>query len=126
MTLIGNTTRFEASVMTHRCTVERDSADDTDRYDVPAFATHLSDQPCFLYTTNVVFGGEAVRPEGTVVADELKMLMPLGTDVQPADRVVDVLDKAGGGILAGTFDIASVLPHHSHIELVLRRVTGGA
>jgi len=126
MALVGNWTRFEAAVMTHRCTVERDANLGDGRYAVPDFQELTADQPCFLYSRDIIGGREPVRTEGTVVVDPLKMLVPLDADVKPTDHINGVTDRQSTVILAGVFNITSVLPHHSHKELTLERVTGGA
>lgn len=115
------------SRMTHRTTIERSAHDDTDRYAVPAFEEIDSGgepvlYPCFLWTKS---GREAVDPERTAVVESVRVLMPTGTDVKPTDRLGDITNRLGAVILAGVFDVESVLPHHDHIELDVRRVTGG-
>lgn len=115
------------SRMTHRTTIEFSSHDDTDRYAIPDVVPVEQDgepvqYPCWLYTSKD--GREPVRPEGTVVVDTLKMLMPLTTDVRSIYRLGTVTDRRGTPIMTGPFDIESVTPHHTHFELSLRRVTG--
>lgn len=111
------------SRMTQRALVERDQNLGDGRYAVPDFQTHIASQPCFLWTKS---GVESVSPERTAVVEQVKVLMPLGTDVKSTDRINGISDRQGSPVLAGFLNVMSVLPHHSHLELEVMRVKGGA
>lgn len=110
------------SRMRHRTTIERDSSSGG-QYDVPTMSAVASDQPCFLWTRS---GREAVGPDRIAVVESMRVLLPLGTDVKPTDRLGDIEDRLGDTILSGPLNILSVLPHHDHVELELSRASGGA
>lgn len=108
------------SRMIHRTTIQRDSAgfDDTIGVkEVPTWADHLTDQPCFFYTST----GREIIQDRAVVISNLHMLLPLGADVTEKDRIDGVEDRQGVPIYSGFFQIRSVLPHQHHLELDLVR-----
>lgn len=106
--------------LVHRCTIERGSGGDDDwgNPDVPTWAAHLSDVPCVV---NMAAGRERADDGETVVIEDLRLILPLGTDVTETDRIGDITFR-GDTIVAGPTGIRSVLRHRDHLELLLVRV----
>jgi hypothetical protein len=110
--------------LTHRCVIERDvNAGDTDdgwgNPSPPDWRTHLVAQPCRVWAT---VGQEVVANTTTVVpVEDVRLIVPLGTDVTEADRVAAVTDR-GAIVQVGPLQIRAVLARQDHLELVLFQV----
>ena len=109
--------------LTHLATIERDAnAGTSDAWGTPNppdWQAHLSDQPCRTWATA---GREVVTDTTTiVVVEDVRLIVPLGTDVTEADRVASVTYR-GGTIQDGPLGIRAVLVNADHIELLLVRV----
>lgn len=107
--------------LTHTCTIQRSTAttDDWGNPGPPVWADHLVDQPCRHWATA---GREVVANTTTVVVvEDLRLLLPLGTDVTEADRVTSILYR-GGTVQDGPLDIRGLLAHQDHLELILVQV----
>lgn len=107
--------------LTHRCSIERDAnlataswGDETS----PDWQTHLSDLPCRTWATS---GREQADEHATVVIEDMRILLPLGTDVTEQDRVGDVTYR-GDTIIAGPVQIRAVLRYRDFLELALIRL----
>lgn len=109
--------------LTHRCTIERDAnaatANARGNPQSPSWQPNLTGLPCRLWTTA---GREAVDNTTIAVVEDMRLLLPLGTDVTEHDRVGDVTQR-GTVIAAGPIGIRAVLTHQDHLELVLVKVT---
>lgn len=108
----------------HLCTIQRDAnADDgVDDYGNPYSADwqpHLEAIPCRAWTNAA---REPIDDETSVVLEDRRLTISLGTDVAETDRVLSVTDKAGNEIFDGPMDIEGVLRFTDHIELVLERI----
>lgn len=64
---------------------------------------------------------ELVDEEKSVLVEELRAAVPLGTDVTEKDRVALVKNRAGVTLFAGPLGIDAVQKFESHLELVLNR-----
>lgn len=109
--------------MTYRAKIERDNGalprTAWNQKAGPSWGTHLASLPCYVWVENRA-QGEVIGPGAGVVAmQEVRMVVPRGTDVTERDRVVNVLDRRGQTYLAGTFNIRSVAPRADHLELML-------
>lgn len=111
--------------LTHLCTVERDAnAGGTDdgwgNPQAPDWQSHLADLPCRLWATH---GREQVADGTTItpVAD-LRLIVPLGTDVTDGDRVAAVTSR-GDTVQAGPLGVRALLPRRDHLELLLTKVS---
>lgn len=105
----------------HRCTIERGSSspDEWGNPGPPTWSAHLSDQPCRTWATA---GREVVTDTTTVVVvEDVRLILPLGTDVTEQDRVASVTYR-GDTVQAGPLGIRAVLVNQDHIELLLVRV----
>lgn len=114
------------SRMTQRATVERDQTDplvdttDSGNPEPPDWQTHIEALPCWLYSSA---GREAVEPQRVAVVEDIRLLVPLGSDVTERDRVNGIVDRLGSSILADLMNIRTVLRKRDHLELMLTRVT---
>ncbi len=107
------------SQMTHRCLIERNTQTGTDPQGnalAPTWSTHLSDQACKLWQRP---DDEIIDGRRTVVAESIRLVLPVATDVTEADRVNGVTDRRGATVLAGVMNIRSVVKKASHLELSL-------
>jgi hypothetical protein len=110
--------------MVHRCAIERDAAHGTpDGYGLPSepnWQPLLENVPCFLWSTA---GRELIGAEKSEVIEDLRMLVPMGTDVTARDRVNGVTDRLGHSIRQGAMGITGPpMWKHDHLELVLTGV----
>lgn len=109
--------------MKHRATIERNSgAAETDAWGdqgEPEWQTHLIDVPCRAW-----FGTEREVTDGnkTAAVEERRAIMPLGTDVTEADRILSVKDRKGTVLFDGPIRIESVGHRQDHLALVLEAV----
>lgn len=109
--------------MIHRCTLERDAAHGTpDGYGLPgeaAWQLLRAAVPCFLWSTAE---RELISTERSEVIEDLRLLLPLATDVTERDRINGVKDRLGRWIRQGAMGITAVLAKHDHLELTLTGV----
>lgn len=107
----------------HRCTVQRDSKLATDdgwgNPQTPVWAAHISDLACRAWSSGA---REPVDSDRTVVIEDLRLIVPLGTDVTEKDRIGDVTDR-GSTILPGPMGVEAILYRPTHLELVLVAVS---
>ena len=111
------------SQMAHRCTLERDAAHGTpDGYGLPGdpnWQPLTVALPCWLWSTAE---RELIGGQKSEVIEDLRMLVPMGTDVTERDRVNGVTDRLGNWIRRGAMGITAVMAKHDHLELVLTGV----
>ena len=109
--------------MVHRCTLERDAAHATpDGYGLPGAADWqplAADVPCFLWSTAE---RKLIGAERSEVIEDLRLLLPLSTNVTERDRVRGVKDRLGRWIREGAMGISAVMSKHDHLELALTGV----
>ena len=113
--------------MTQRVTVERATSPGTDDWGNPqpvTWATLTAALPCWLWST---LRRELIGPDATKVVEDLRAIVPAGTDVRESDRLRDVVEQSGTVYRAGVMRIESVATHRDHLELSLRAIesTGG-
>lgn len=111
-------------LMPHRADVQRDNASTTTDWNTPVkpdWQTHLLNVKCFLWSRNK---REAIDEEKIAVIEDLRCMMPLGTDVTEKDRIANVKDRQGVTIVSGSFDVQGLMRKHDHLELVLEKVAG--
>lgn len=107
--------------LVHRCALERATAA-AGSWNVPGPATwgdHLTDVPCVM---NMNAGRERTDDDTAVVIEDIRLLVPLGTDVTERDRIGDISFR-GDTILDGPTGIRAVLHRRDHLELVLVRLS---
>lgn len=103
------------SQMTQRCSFERDST--AGRSDTKNFvASPAGTVACRLWASA---GKEAVGAEKVTVVEDLRAIVPLGTDVTVLDQIHGVVDRLGAVIDARPLEVQTVLARRDHLELVL-------
>ena len=108
--------------MTMRATVYRDTQDGTDDYgnpQPPDWTEHLTDVPCWVWSTNTRVG---VAEERTVLVEDHRAIVPRGTDIQEGDRITAVTDRRDATIDDRTMSVDGIQWRKSHIELQLEVV----
>lgn len=107
----------------HRCTIQRDAnagtSNEWGNQDSPNWRAHLTDLPCRAWTNAAK---EPVDDEKTVVLEDRRVSVVLGTDVTEADRVASITDKQGSTIFDGPMGIEGVLSYSDHMELILEHI----
>lgn len=107
--------------LTHRCTIERDAnADSDDGWNNPLppdWQETITDLVCRGWTA----GYTQKTNEGTLtVLIEVRLIVPLDTDVTDHDRVSQVTER-DRIIYAGPLAIHAVLRRRDHLELVCQQ-----
>lgn len=107
--------------MRMRADIERNTDATTDSWNQKGvdWEPHLADCACHLWYEN---GSEYVDGVKVAVVDELRAILPLGTDVTPADRLGDVTDKQGVVLFNGPLRILSVQRRRDHLVAKLEVV----
>lgn len=111
------------SRMTQRALVERDTqteSSDSGNPLAPEWEVYLEELPCWLYSSA---GREAVDENRTAVVEDIRLMVPMRTDVTERDRINGITDRLGATVLDGICNIRSVLFKRDHMELLLTRVT---
>lgn len=106
--------------MTHRALVERDGQTAVDGYGaggVPAWQTHIAVLPCFFYVEQTRTANDEIVQRGITVQENLRMIVPLGTDITERDRINGVSKRDGTAVYAEVMNVLSVTPHHDHLEV---------
>ena len=109
------------SQMTHRSAVERDQAgtDAEGNPQAPAWAVHIAALACWVWPRGV---REEVEDDRMIVVEDLRALVPRGTDIRESDRIAQVTDRRGQTVHTGPLDVRGVIDHGTHLELVLEAV----
>ena len=104
-----------------RCDIERDGAtiDDWGQSGTPDWAASSQDVPCYVVTQTA---REPVSNDRTVVVEDLRLYVNLGTDVVESDRVSNVTER--GELLYSLLSIEAVLRYPTHLELLVREISG--
>jgi hypothetical protein len=109
---------------THRCTISRDvNASTTNARGNPSAPNY---QPlatgvlCRAWTT---MGAERVTEDAIAAVEDMRLLLPIGTDVTERDRIGDITER-GATYFAGPIGIRSVIRQRDHLELILVRIAG--
>lgn len=109
--------------LTHLMTIQRDANAGTDNGwgnpDSPDWQPHLTDVPCRSWADA---GRETVDATTTVVVEDLRVIVTIGTDVTERDRLGDITHR-GHVVVKGPTGIRAVLRNQDHLELVLVRLS---
>lgn len=114
------------SRMTQRALVERDATDplvdvtDSGNPEPPDWQEHIDGLPCWLYAGT---GREQIDQNRIAVVEDLRLLVPVGTDITERDRINGIEDRRGSSILGQICNIRFVLLKRDHLEVGLTRVT---
>lgn len=116
-----------AHALDHFVTVQRNTASGTDSWGnpvAPVFTTHIADVAClaFVRTARSEQGREIIDGDKTVVIEDRRVLVALGTDVTTDDRLGDVTDAAGAVVFAGPLGIEAVDRRVSYLELAVESI----
>ncbi len=103
------------------CNIERDTSAGSDAWGSPNTPTWtaLASLLCHAWTSA---GRESVSVDRTVVIEDRRVSLPLGTDVTERDRITSITTLSGGTHFEGPMGISSVLTYGDHIELTLERL----
>lgn len=77
----------------------------------------LATVPAWLWSQNEAEIADTVK---LAVVEQLRMLVPKGTDVTETDRINGVVDRRGNPVRAGILVIESVVRRKAHLELEVR------
>jgi hypothetical protein len=108
--------------LTHRTTVQRDVQAGTNAWGgkgTPEFQDHLTDLACRYW---VETGHEQTDATSQVVVEDMRLIVPIGTDITEKDRLGDITSR-GTTIVTGPVGIRAVLAMDDHLELVLVRLS---
>ena len=109
------------SRMTHRVLVQRATTVD-DEYGMPGpstWATHIASLACWFWQRAE---REVMDTNKTAIVEDLRMIVPKGTDLSEKDRINGVTDRRGTVIRTGLMGIESVISRRQHLELALRGI----
>jgi hypothetical protein len=106
--------------MVHRCDFSRDITAGTN--DSRTFRPNAAAQAvmCRLWAEA---GREAAGPERVAVVEDLRAIVPLGTDVNERDVITQVRDRRGRAVDPRQLEILTVLARRDHLELVLQAIS---
>ena len=112
------------AVMTHRCTVQRNTQIGTDAYghpQMPTWDVQHSALACYYWIKQ-----EWEIRDGLKVATGTKhlMLVPYGTDIREADRLTAIRDRLGAVLESGVFQVRAVKRQAGHLDLELEQYSG--
>ena len=110
--------------MTQRTTLERNTpaADQYGPAGTPNWAVAIANLACWLYSPHKAAVSEILDTRKVASVEDLRMLVPRGTDVTEKDRFNVVTDRRGRVIRAGLLAIEEVVFRHDHLELAVRSV----
>lgn len=110
--------------MTHLCTIERDANAGTTNArgnpSPPDWQPIAESVPCRGWTT---IGKERAEDEAIIGLENMRLILPIDTDVTERDRVGDVTDR-GVTYMQGPIGIRAVIRQRDFVELILVRVSG--
>ncbi|MEK7765271.1 MAG: hypothetical protein AAB368_03440 [bacterium] len=117
-----------ANSMTMRADIERDAQMGTDAWGhakEAAWAGVAFGVPCLAYASAkreaVAAGGGGAASIRAAVLEDIRIMMPLGTDVTEKDRIVRVKDRAGALLFPGPFNVEGVQRRRDHLELIVTK-----
>lgn len=109
--------------LTMRARVERNTASGTDSWGnpvAPAFTVLHNALPCFVYSPSA-----RELQDGTKTAriEDLRIMIGLGVDLEAADEITAVCDRAGTVIIPGRLRVEGPVQFkHNHREAALQRI----
>lgn len=108
------------SRMIHRAAIERNTGTLTDDYGHPAPPTWtaLNTVKCFA---NSRAKREVVDGDKIVTVEDLRLMVPLGTDVTEKDRVSNITDAKGTTIIPGPLDVEAVQWKQAYLDVLLEK-----
>lgn len=111
-------------LMTHLTTVQRDANAGTlnaaGGQASPDWQDHLTNLPCRAWTSA---GREQLDATTSVVVEDMRCIVAVGTDVTEQDRLNGVVDEYGNEVISGLVGIRAVIIRNDHLELMLVRIS---
>ena len=112
------------AVMTHRCTVQRDTQIGVDAYghpQMPTWDVQHADLACYYWISE-----EHEIRDGMKIATGTKhqMLVPYGTDIIGADRITAIRDRLGAVLESGVLLVRTVKRQAGYLALELEQYSG--
>lgn len=108
--------------MRQRCTIERNQGG-TDGHGAKTSANwqpHLTDVACCAY---YMTGKLQQQPEQTEGIADLRLLLPVGTDIERTDRIGQIADRLGAVVHQGPLAIQGPIGRRAdHLQLAIRQV----
>lgn len=105
--------------MIHRCQIQRDA--NAVYNDTKSYTPLGTPVPCYLWATA---GKEAVQPGNVEVVEDLRAILPLGTDITTLDVIQGVTNRAGAVIEPRLLEVQTLLARADHVEAVLMVISG--
>lgn len=109
--------------LTHTTTVQRDANAGSVIDGVqqsPSWSDHLTGLACRAWTRA---GREQIDATTSVVVEDMRCIVQLGTDVNEQDRLNGVTDQYGNTVISGLVGIRAVITRADHLELILVRIS---
>lgn len=103
--------------MTMRADHKRNS--DSDPHNAPTLATLDSALECWVYE-KPGRGDRVQDGDKTVVVQDLRAMVPSGTDIQDGDLFTSVKNRAGETLYSTYLKVLAVSRHHDHLEVALQ------
>lgn len=107
----------------HRAAVERNVATGTDAWGgapAPDFQPLHAALPCWFYSKAA---RELVDGAKTAMIEDARIMVALGADLQEADEITAITDRAGNVIVEGRLKVEGPVQHkHTHREAALQRI----
>lgn len=107
--------------MRQRADIERDASgsDDWGGQGSPDWQPHLAGVPCHFWTAQ---GRAVVNGQETAVIEDLRLLLPLGTDIASTDRIGRITDRLGVPIVDGPLLVEAVVQRADHLVALVKEV----
>lgn len=112
------------AMLNHLATVERDANAGTlnavGAQASPDWQPHLTNLLCHAWTNA---GREQLDATTSVVVEDMRAIVELGTDITEQDRLNGVTDAEGNTVISGPVGIRAVIARSDHLELILVKVS---
>lgn len=102
-----------------RTAVERKTVDPSDPYKQESWETVAAEVPCWRWSTA---SRRFTSDEAAVPIKDLRLVVPLGTDVRGDDRIGDVVTRRGRVVQYGPVRVDVIETRTDHLELSLTEV----
>ena len=106
--------------MTMRAKLERNTTTATDDFNNPAAPSWstLATVACWAWTRS---RNEIIDGDKTIVVEDMRAMLPSGTDVTERDRVAQIEDRQGTVLFQGPYGIEAVTRREGHLAIMLHR-----
>lgn len=111
-------------MLDHLTTVQRDAnagqLNSVGAQASPSWSDHLTGLICHAWTNA---GREQIDATTSVVVEDMRCIVELGTDITEQDRLNGVTDADGNPVINGLIGIRAVIARADHLELILVRLS---